>query len=426
MKALKVAKLKRVMVTITGLGGFREVGRSSVLVEGSGRLLMDYGINVQDMGIPIRPPQKLDGALLSHAHLDHCGILPELYKRGFPGRVYATETSLDLIKLMLRDALKVQEKRGLQSHFRTHDIETLERKSSAVKFKNSISLKGAKVTFFDAGHVPGSALILVEMDGKRILYTGDAKFQETELMNAAWNNFKDIDLLICESTYTEKDHPDRKVLRRELVNHVLDVVNNDGIAVLPCFAIGRSQELLQILSDLDVPLYLDGMGKAITQMVLNHPSSVRNPKKLRKAFGKARKIQHHSERFKLLSQPCAIVTTSGMLNGGPVSHYIKRLHKRENCSLYISGYQVESTVGRTLQDTGRYVNEGVDVKPKMQIIFRDWSAHAGRTGILNFVKKIRPKKVLFEHGSRCEAFAREVSGMGFPSIAPKNGEKVNV
>jgi len=414
------------MVSVTGLGGFREVGRSAVLVEGKDNLLLDYGLDVQNMGVPTKPNLKLEGAFLSHAHLDHCGILPELYMRGFLGSVYATPATLGLCKLLLEDSLKVQEKRGIKSHFGPHDIEKLEELSQPMGFGKKIQFKNSEVTLFSAGHVPGAASILVETEGKRILYTGDIKFSETELMKRAFDDFRDIDLLICESTYTKKDHPDRGQLKKELLRHVSDVCSNNGIALLPCFAVGRSQEMIQILSELDVPLYLDGMGKKATSIILEHPESLRDPKKLKKAFGKARKIKKHWERFRLLGKPGVVVTTAGMLNGGPISHYIKKLHKKENCSLYISGYQVSGTVGNVLQSTGRYVNEGLDVKPKMQVLFRDWSAHCDRTEILGFIKKISPKKIIFNHGDSCGEFAREVSGMGFEAIAPKNGEKTEV
>ncbi|MBI4020950.1 MAG: MBL fold metallo-hydrolase [Candidatus Aenigmarchaeota archaeon] len=414
------------MVTITGLGGFREVGRSAILVEGSQRFLLDYGLSVQDLDVPAKPPAQLDGVFMSHAHLDHCGIAPELYKRGYAGKTYGTPATFELMRLMLDDELKVHDKRAIQPFFSPHDIDTLERHSQAAGFKKPIHFRQATATFTDAGHVPGSAATLIEMDGKRILYTGDINFTETELMHRADDNLKDIDLLICESTYTKGDHPDRKVLREELVNHVLDVVHNNGIVLMPCFSIGRTQELLQIVADLDVPILLDGMGMKATSIITNHPEAVKDPKRLRKAFGKARKVRNPQERFKVLGTPGVIITTAGMLNGGPITHYIKRLHKRENCSLYISGYQVEGTVGRTLMDTGRYVNEGLDVKPLLDVRFRDWSAHAGRTGILNFVRKVRPKKTIFCHGSWTQEFAREVTDLGFPAFAPANGDRFTV
>lgn len=414
------------MVTVTGLGSFREVGRSAILVEGGDSLLMDYGLNVQKMEVPLKPPVRLDGILLSHAHLDHCGVIPELYKRGFLGSVHAHPATLDLIRLMLEDALKVQARKKITSYYHPHDIEKMDELSSPVPFGKTVQFPHSQATFVHAGHVPGSAMILVEIDGKRILYTGDVKFIDTELMRRAATDFRDIDLLICESTYPGKDHPDRGQLKQELHRHVRDVVSNNGTVVLPCFAIGRTQELLQVLSELDLPLHLDGMGAKVTAIVLRYPEAVRDIRALRRAFSRARKVTSHPQRFKVLSHPGAILTTAGMLNGGPVTHYIRQLHAKETCSLYISGYQVEGTVGATLRDTGRYVNEGMDIQPKMQVLFRDWSAHCGRSEILNFIRKIRPKKTIFNHGGQCEEFAREVSGMGFPAFAPPNGEKFEV
>lgn len=414
------------MVTITGLGSFREVGRSAILVEGSGNFLLDYGLSVQEMQVPIRPPKKLDGMFLSHGHLDHCGMIPELYKKGWSGNVFATPTSLDLTTLLLEDSLKVQRKRGLQPFFQEFDIENFEHFSKSVKFNNTIKLKNGEVTFYNAGHVPGSSLVLLEMDGKRILYTGDIKFEDTELMKGASTNFKDIDLLICESTYGMKDHPDRNIVRKELITHIIDVVNNNGLVVLPSFSIGRSQELLQVISDLDVPIYMDGMGKKATELILQHPEAVRNPKKLKRAFGKATKIKQQWERQKLVRRPGVVITTAGMLQGGPSHFYIQKLHKREECSLYLSGFQAPGTPGRTLIETGRYVNEDLDVKPKMQILHKDWSAHAGRTSIIDFIKKISPGKIIFNHGDSCQEFAKDVTGMGFKAFAPVNGEKFNL
>ncbi|MBI4181667.1 MAG: MBL fold metallo-hydrolase [Candidatus Aenigmarchaeota archaeon] len=413
------------MVTVTGLGGFREVGRSAILVEGKQRFLMDYGLSVQEMDIPLPAPLPLDGVFLSHAHLDHCGIIPELYKRGYKGRVFATPATHELASLMLADALKVQKKRSLPSFYAPHDLEAYERSAKALHFGQKLTIGHAEAAFFDAGHVPGSSAILLQAEGKRILYTGDIKFSATELMPAAFDQYKNIDLLISESTYSTKDHPDRTELRKELVNHVIDVVNANGIALFPVFSIGRTQEILQVLADLDVPLTLDGMGRDATQIALKH-KACRNPAKLLKAFSKAHKVRSASDRAKALREPGAIVTTAGMLNGGPIAHYLEKLHDKENCSLYISGFQAPGTVGRILKDTGRYVSEEVNVKPKLQILFRDWSAHAGRSEILEFIRKVKPKKTLFVHGDRCEEFAFELTRMGHQALAPAIGEAVEV
>lgn len=415
------------MTEITFLGGAREVGRMGILVDsGRERFLLDYGVNVENMDVPLQPKMPITALLLSHAHLDHSGNIPALYKLGWNGSVYATPATFELCSLLLRDSLKIQEKKGLIPKYLMHDLAKMERIRKNVVFRKMVNFKSANVEFCDAGHVPGSASILLETNGKRILYTGDIKFVNTELMKAADTNLGDIDVVICESTYSYKNHPDRKELTDSLKKKIQYTVYNNGIAVLPCFAIGRTQEMLSIVSDLGFPVFMDGMGIEATRRVLSHPESVRNHKKLRKAFKRARKIRGGTQRKNVIANPCIVITTAGMLNGGPVGFYIKKLHERENCTLTLSGFQVPGTVGRYLLDTGRYVNEGLDIKPKMKVEFMDLSAHCGRDGIINFLKKVNPEKVFLVHGERVEGFARELKGMGFDTYAPKNGEKVIV
>lgn len=415
------------MTEISFLGGAREVGKMGILVDsGTERFLLDYGVNVENMDVPLDPGLPVTALLLSHAHLDHSGNIPALYKRGWNGSVYATPTTFELCSLLLRDSLKVQERKGLTPKYLMHDLEKMERLGKNTVFRKMVSFKSANVEFYDAGHVPGSASILLETNDKRILYTGDIKFIDTELMKAADTNLGDIDIVICESTYSYKNHPDRKELMDSLREKVQYTIYNNGIAILPCFAIGRTQEMLSIVSDLGFPVFMDGMGIDATRRILSHPESVRSYKKLRKAFKRARKIRRGTQRKNVIANPCIVITTAGMLNGGPVGFYIKKLHEREDCTLTLSGFQIPGTVGRHLLDTGRYVNEGLDVKPKMKVEFMDLSAHCGRDGIINFLRKVNPQKVFLVHGERTEGFARELKGMGFNAYAPRNGEKIKI
>jgi len=289
-----------------------------------------------------------------------------------------------------------------------------------MKFEHS------RAKFFDAGHVPGSCATLLETGGKRLLYTGDTKFIDTALMRAGRTDYKDIDVLITETTYSYKNHPDRKALTDELRELAQHTVYNNGILILPAFAIGRTQELLAMLYDLGFETYMDGMGIAATRIILSHPKSVREPKKLARAFGAAHKIRGARQRENVIRKPCVVITTAGMLNGGPIGFYIKKLYKRADCTMVMSGYQVEGTVGRKLLDTGRYVNEGLDIKPRLDVRFMDLSAHCGRDNLIDFIKRVRPKKVMAVHGDQTEKFAKELKGMGFDTIAPKNGDKIKI
>jgi putative mRNA 3-end processing factor len=410
------------------LGGAKEVGRSAIHVDtGSERFLMDYGIDVQDMKIPIRPELNLTAVLLSHAHMDHSGLLPELYKRGYSGSVYATPVTFGLCSLLLKDSIKVQKIKGERPYFLHHDIKRMERLRKEVRFREPVVFGKSKVEFYDAGHIPGSSMIMVESAGKRVLYTGDVKFIDTELMKGADTNIEDVDVIISESTYSYKDHPDRVKLTDRLREYVQNTVYNNGIVVLPSFAVGRTQEMLVIMSKLGFKMTVDGMGIEAADIILRYPDTVRDPKTLSKVFGRALKISKGRQRDQAIEEPGVIITTAGMLSGGPVGYYIQKLYQRPDCMLILTGYQVENTVGRILMDTGSYVNEGLNIKPRMKVEFMDFSAHTDRTHLIKFYKKLNPEKIILVHGDhRIEDFGQELSGMGFKTAVPENGQKIEV
>jgi len=415
------------MIEIQFLGGAEEVGRMGILLNTrKERFLFDYGISVQNMAHPIEPELPIDGMCLAHPHLDHSGHVPSLYKRGYRGSVWATPACLDLSELLLKDSLKVQIKKGLTPNYLAPHLNKMMDMSREAFFREPINFKESQITFYNAGHVPGSASLLLRSQGKGILYTSDVNFKETFLMPGAFTDYKDLDVLICETTYSHKNHPDRKKLADKLQEMVQYTVYNNGTVLVPSFAVGRTQEMLCILHGLGFPIYLDGMGIEATRRVLNHPDSIRVPNKLKQAFNSAHKVTKAKDRKKALSKPCIIIATAGMMQGGPVNIYMKKLHKRENCLLVINGYQVEGTPGRTLLDTGRYVYGQLDIKPKMRVEFMDFSAHCGREGLIDFIKKTNPKKIFLVHGERTHEFSLELREMDFDAIAPKNGERFTV
>ncbi|RLJ07929.1 MAG: MBL fold metallo-hydrolase [Candidatus Aenigmatarchaeota archaeon] len=409
------------------LGGAREVGRLGLLVEsGNERVLLDYGIEVQDTLVPLKPKLPLNAVFLSHCHLDHSGYLPALYTMGYKGNIYATRMTHELAFLLLKDSLNVQRKKDTEPLYLQSHLKEMKMKREFLEINEGIETGNFNVTFRSSGHIPGSVSITAESEGKRLLFTGDIKFIDTKLMKGAYSDFKDIDVLVSESTYSYKNHPDREELEKKLKEIIETTYHNGGISVLPTFAVSRTQELLLILHETGVPVYLDGMGIEVTVKILNHPDSVRNADKLRKAFKAARKIRKNAQRYEAIKEPCAVITTAGMLNGGPVGFYMKKLHKKENCSLILTGYQVEGTVGRTLLDTGRYVAEGLDVKPRMRTEFLDFSAHTDHDHLIEFYKKTSPEKIVLMHGEHTEEFAEELKEMGFNAYAPETGETIKV
>ena len=415
------------MVKIRFLGGGCEVGRMGITLDnGDERFLLEYGINVDKMDVPIEPKMPIDALLLSHPHLDHSGNIPTLYANGWKGRVYATPATFEIMDMLLKDSLKVQKIKGLRPKYGPEHVSMVNNRGVNAQFGKPKKFKSAEVTFNNAGHVPGSSSILIETGGKRILFTGDIKFEDTFLMKGAYQDFHDIDVLITESTYSYKNHPKREETAEKIRDLIEETIGANGFALLPCFAVGRSQEMLLLVADMGIPIVMDGMGIGASRAALAHPKSIRDHAKLSSAFKSARKVRSNRQRKEVLKSPCIIITTAGMLSGGPVHFYLKHLHARRDSTMILNGFQVPGTVGRTLIDSGMYVHEDMNVKPKMRVEFVDLSAHCGRDPLINFIKKVNPKKTFLIHGEKTEAFANTLKKMGFDAIAPKNGESFEV
>ncbi len=415
------------MIEVKFLGGASEVGKSCLLVDtGVEKFVLDYGLNIQTFQPPIQPPTEIDGLFLTHAHLDHSGMIPEIYGRGFTKNTFGTKTTLDLSKILLTDAVKVQERKGLEPYYGRREIDILESMSKPKKLNTPIEFNGSVVELRDAGHIPGSSMVLLESKNKKILYTGDINYTGTELINGVDTKFSGINALITESTYSYKNHPNRGELTRKLKEKVKEVVSNNGTVLMPSFSIGRTQEMILLLHDIGAPIYLDGMGVTATKTILDNHESVADHHLLKKAFGKAHKIEKSSDRKEALKNNSIIIASAGMMQGGPVQFYMKNLYMRQDCSVILNGYQMDGTPGKRLLDTGRFVSDGMDVEVKMDIQFMDFSAHIGRDDLFKFIEKVNPEKVIPVHGEFIPEFVAELKEKGFDAVLARNGETVTV
>ncbi len=410
---------------ISCLGGFREVGRNAVLIEGKEKILFDYGVKVETAQLPILCDP--DVVFLAHGHLDHCGAIPVLYRKKQP-QVYSTMATFDLTDLILKDSMKVARLRGNPQHFRERELSKMRENEVRVRYGQQVEINKSTVDVFDAGHIPGSCIFLLDTGKKRILYTSDFNLRETRLLSGAKINAKDIDVLLIESTYASKEHPPRVETEKEFFKTVKETVLNNGIALIPSFAVGRAAELLLTLDKFKprFPVYLDGMAKKATEIAIRYPEFVRDAKALARAIRNVGMIYNNVERNHALKEPCAIITTGGCLEGGPIVHYIKKLYTETTSSLIFTGFQIPRTAGRYLLDTGRYVTEGLDLKVKMNIKFFDFSAHSGRKELFDLVHKLNPEQVICMHGEHCQRFAQELKGRGFDASAPVNGDEIDI
>ena len=402
------------------LGAMSCVGASGVLVEENGdKIVLDYGAKVRE--IPLKfplPVEKPKAVLLSHAHLDHSGGIPLLVKK-YSTPIYALDVTKELTELLLNDSIKVSREEGIELPFNEFDIERTIKNFVIVDYHKSFKIGSFKITYFDAGHIPGSAMIFVESRSTNVLYTGDFNYINTRLLEKCEDNLPKVKNLIIESTYADREHPDRKKEEKELVRMVDETISNNSPAIISAFAVGRAQEVLLILAryGISYPIFMDGMAKTATTIINKYKKYLRNPEDLEEALKFVTYVKENI-RKRLVKEAACIITTSGMLNGGPVVNYIRKLHKNERASLILTGWQTEGTPGRILLESGRFIYEKINLEVKMKVRRFDFSAHAGRKSIFEFIRKLNPEKIFCVHGDHTEEFAEELIRDGFDAVAP--------
>ncbi len=397
-------------------GGANEVGRSCIELDiGSNKYLLDAGIKFLSHGYAypkvIDELNDLDALFLSHAHLDHSGALPLFNHKNLLPKIFTTKQTVALIKILLKDSYKIARIKHLHPAYEKLDIRKALKKTRTVRFDRFYEFKNLRFKFLNAGHIPGSASIYIESEGKKILYTGDINSRLTNLMLPLDHSFlKDkLDVMIVESTYGNRSIPIAKNVGLELVQDIKKVIDRGGSVIIPTFALGRAQELLINLFKFyedkkykNVPLYFDGMCRKITRLILrNPPKYIKNISKLSKMFYfKARPVLTQNQRNKIASnlRPKIILTTSGMVQGGPAIHYIKHMWHDPKNAIFLVGYQCVHTNGRLLLDESAIYIKGWKTIVKSEIKKFDFSGHIGRDELFEYIKYLSPKNLIVQHG----------------------------
>ena len=437
---------------MTFLGSSKHVGRSAILIRTvESSVLLDCGINpgtnrpfqafpridVEEFDL-----SRLDAVIITHAHLDHCGFLPYLYKYGYKGPVYCSAPTASLMTLLQGDYLDVMTKEGRVPPYGADDIREVIVRTIPLSWGEVTDVSpDIRLTLHNAGHILGSSMIHLHIGRglHNIVYTGDFKYGYTELLSPAVSQFPRVETLIMESTYGAPDNvtpprADTDALFVDIANSIL----KNGKVIIPVPAVGRAQEILMVINRYmeegeltEVPVYIEGMISEATGIHTAYPDYLSS--NLRDLILREGRNPFESDYFTVVKQhdrrdeiaeggPCIIMATAGMMEGGPVIEYFKRLAPWDENGLIFVSYQVNGTLGQRLQAGLRSVQtysrdgkmEITNVKLSTHTI-EGFSGHSDRNQLINYVRKMRPtpRRVFMVHGeeSKTVNMARTISKM---------------
>jgi putative mRNA 3-end processing factor len=343
--------------------------------------------------------------------------------------VYCTPITAKLSALLARDTLKIAGKKGHVIPYYTEEIQEFERKVRVKGYRKEFNTNGYSVCFYDAGHIPGSSMIHIEKEKQTLFYTGDLNTIATELQKCADTDFPESDILLIESTYFGRNHTPRKTLEERFIKSIRETIDIGGRAIIPAFGIGRTQEIMLILKKHGLHAYVDGMGVDVFNLFKRSPEYVSDINKLEKAFTSTN-IVKREDRETIINKPSIIVTSAGMLNGGPVLYYIDEIYNDPKSKIFLTGYQADDTNGKSALTRGYIVNGKRTVHLNCRLELYDFSAHCGDVQLKEVVKKFcdnGTETVIAVHGDNTEGFASWVrEEMGVTSFAPANQEKISL
>ncbi len=405
---------------ITFFGGAGEVGRSCIMVSTKDtNILLDSGVKLGEVEehplISNDQIRAVDGIFISHAHLDHVGYLPHIFSSGYKGKVYATKPTLELTNVLLSDYLRISNPKTVTKK----GMEELSKHATIVDYRKDIRFRDLNIRFIPAGHILGSALIEVSDGRESIVYTGDINLAKSRLLDGADIKSLKAQTLITESTYGAKQDvfPNEKNVVGGMLKSIKDTIQLGGKVIIPSFAVGRAQEVLFLLDDYinsgvvpKVPVYVDGMINKALRIYRHNVIYCRKElqsKILMSDYDPFKSknfipVDKKSMRSKIVSEDesSIIVTTSGMMTGGPVMFYLSKLSKGSSNKLLLVGYQAIGTMGRELQEGARKVLlNGSELKVELNVETYHLSAHADRPQLEMLAGRVKDlENVFIVHG----------------------------
>jgi metallo-beta-lactamase family protein len=412
--------------------------------------------------IPIENLDRLDFLFLSHAHIDHSGNIPSLVKSGFNGKILTTRATADLISIMLLDSAyihskdveyvnKKRKKKGLppkEPLYTKKDVEQAMEYVETIDYGDWFRVSDdIRVIFHDAGHILGSAVILMEIkergETKRLLFTGDLGRKNLPIIRDPYQ-VEDVDFLITESTYGGRYHRPYKEVEDELRNLITTTYEKRGKIIIPAFSVGRTQEIVYEIQQIheegelpDLPIFVDSpLSVNVTEIFKRHPEcydeeTLEIIEEHNDPFGFERlkyiRDVRESKKLNDMDEPCIIISASGMCEAGRILHHLKNSIESSKNVILIVGYQAEGTLGRRLVEKEKTVRIfGEEYKREADVVvLNEFSSHGDRGDLIDYAKKSGAKKIFCVHGGP-EQIEKFVEGLeelpGREIYVPERGD----
>jgi len=457
---------KHEWVRLSFLGAGRQVGRSCFLLQTpESRILIDCGIDPGEEGTETYPyldaPEfnisELDAVIVSHSHLDHCGMIPYLFKYGYTGPVYCTPPTRDVMALLQLDMIKIQRSEGQEPIYTSEEVRQMVLHCIPLEYEEVTDITpDVRLTFYNAGHILGSAIVHLNIGNglHNLVYTGDLKYARTNLLEAANTQFPRVETLITESTYGGKDNiMNEEEADEYTANLIKTTIDRGGKVLMPVLGSGRAQEIMLIVERLvregkipTIPVYLDGMLWDITAIHTAYPEYLN--RNVRSQIFHKENNPFMSEIFKRVGSPkerkeiienegaCMILATSGMLMGGPSVEYLKGLAEGSKHSLVFSCYLPPGSLGHRIRSGEKEIifrenGKQQVLKINLEIGRVEVTGHSDRRQLMNFVKRCnpQPRKIIIVHGegSRCMDLASSIhKQFRIETVSPKNLEVIRI
>jgi len=429
------------------------------------KILLDCGVNVAGKGKEKFPYldvsefkiNELDAIIVSHAHLDHSGLIPYLFKMGYRGPVYMTAPTRDISALLALDFIGVAHKQASAPLFSSVDVKEMVKHTICLDFNEVTDIASdVRITLYNAGHALGSSIVHLNIGNgaHNLVYTGDFKFTKTRLLDRAISNFPRLETMIIEATYGGKANvlPRREESEDQLIDEIKRTIENKGKILIPELGLGRAQETMLILEEAmrknllpKVPIYIDGMIWDINAVHTAYPDFL-NTYVRREIFQNNnpfvsdvfQRVGSPAERKKVIEGgPCVVLATSGMLVGGASVEYLRHFASNKKNKICFVCYQGAGSLGKQIQDGIKQVQMNVEgndeiIEVNLDVVtVEGFSAHAGRNELLDYANRTQPKanKIIINHGeqSRCLDLASSIYKLHhIETCVPRNLETIRL